>query len=361
MTFVPAKRSTARLELRELEESDAEATNRWESDPEVQRYETSDGRTLDESRAYIRRSRTDSATTPRTLWDLLVTTKDGEPVGRVGFRITRPEHREATLWFVFRRDVWGRGYGTEAGEAILEIAFDAGVHRVFGDADPRNVGSWRVMEKLGMRREAHLRDHWFLKGEWCDSYLHAILEDAWRARRVATPTAAVVVVEDRPIRVLAIAGSLGARSSNAALVTAAFAAAPAGVTLVAFAGLGELPLFDPDRVATEAVEAWRAALRSVDAVLISTPEYGHSLPGVLKNAIDWVIGSGELERKAVAITASVPHADRGRRGLQALAQTLGAVRARIAWAEPIVRSEGQDRMLRALLTELATVARTPVE
>ena len=65
--------------------------------------------------------------------------------------------------------------------------------------------------------------------------------------------------------------------------------------------------------------------------------YGFSLPGALKNGIGWVIGSGELEEKVVAITAAVPGPERGRRGLQALRDTLSAVRARIVGGEPIPR------------------------
>jgi NAD(P)H-dependent FMN reductase len=56
----------------------------------------------------------------------------------------------------------------------------------------------------------------------------------------------------------------------------------------------------------ESVLRWRGMLAASDAVLIASPEYGFSLPGALKNAIDWVIGSGELEGKVVAITAAVP-------------------------------------------------------
>lgn len=360
MTFQAISISTERLHLRELEESDAEATNVWESDPIVVRYETEDVRSVEESLAYIRRSHDGRRGEPRVLFDLLVTTKDGAPIGRVGFRITRPEHREATLWFVFRRDVWGRGYATEAAAAMLDLAFErAGAHRVFGDADPRNVGSWRVMEKLGMRREAHLRDHWWLKGEWCDSYFHAVLEDEWRAIRAEKKLAAAATVSDRPIHILGVAGSLGATSSNAALLDAASGLVPSGVELTRFDGLGTLPHFDPALKAEPpaVVLAWREAVRSSDAVVVATPEYGHSLPGVLKNAIDWLIGSGELERKVVAITASVPHPDRGRRGLSALRQTLGAVSATVVGGEPIVRGPMMEAALRDLLAATARAAR----
>src|SRR5262249_61931683 len=90
-----------------------------------------------------------------------------------------------------------------------------------------------------------------------------------------------------------------------------------------------------------------------DALFIAAPEYGHSLPGVLKNAIDWLIGSGELEEKVVAITASVPGAERGRQGLAALRQTLGAVRAVIVSDDPIARGSTSEAPMRDVLQRLA--------
>lgn len=175
------------------------------------------------------------------------------------------------------------------------------------------------------------------------------------------------------MRVLAIVGSLGASSSNKALVATAASAAPAGVEVAVFDRLGTLPFFDPDLGHPElpadaredaahalgAVLALRRAILASDALLIACPEYGHSLPGALKNAIDWLIGTGELERKVVAITASVPHTERGRRGLAALAQTLGAVSAQIAWREPIVRGT-EAASLPALFAALVRVAEEAV-
>ena len=143
------------------------------------------------------------------------------------------------------------------------------------------------------------------------------------------------------MRVLAVCGSLQAKSSNLTLLKLAVASAPEGVEVSIFDGLRDLPHFDPDLEATgvpPSVDAWRAALSRSDAVLIASPEYGHSLPGSLKNAVDWVIGSGELERKVVAITAATPGPERGRLGLQALRQTLLAVSATIVGGEPIVRN-----------------------
>jgi NAD(P)H-dependent FMN reductase len=161
------------------------------------------------------------------------------------------------------------------------------------------------------------------------------------------------------MRILAILGSLGTKSANLSLLETAASVAPGGVEVSLFTALGGLPFFDPDIDPSDApppVQALRQAIASSDAVLIAAPEYGHSLPGVLKNAIDWLIGSGELERKVVAITASVPHPERGRLGLAALRQTLGAVRAVIASDEPITRGPDSASALGDVLRKLVDAA-----
>jgi NAD(P)H-dependent FMN reductase len=161
------------------------------------------------------------------------------------------------------------------------------------------------------------------------------------------------------VRVLAVCGSLQAASRNRDLVARAVALAPPGMTVEIFESLGDLPHFNPDLEATPgpAVERWRAALAASDAVFIACPEYGFSLPGVVKNAIDWVIGSGELERKVVAITAASHHPERGLRGLAALREPLTAVSATIVGGRPIARGPAADDELSALLAALAAAIR----
>ena len=162
------------------------------------------------------------------------------------------------------------------------------------------------------------------------------------------------------MKILAICGSLQAKSGNLALLKTAAALVPPGVDLVLFDGLRELPHFNPDVEASgvpESVRRWRQALAASDAVLIASPEYGFSLPGVLKNGIDWVIGSGELEQKVVAITAAVAGPQRGRRGLEALRDTLSAVRATIVGgAEPIAKGPGFESQVAGLVRALLDAA-----
>jgi len=166
--------------------------------------------------------------------------------------------------------------------------------------------------------------------------------------------------------ILGVSGSLQQKSGNLLLLELARASAPPGVELRLYDGLRHLPHFDPDiekaGAAPASVTAWRAAIAESDALLIASPEYGHSLPGALKNGIDWLIGSGELEGKVVGVTAAVPIAERGRLGLKALCDTLGAVSARIVGGEPIARGPDFEPSVQALmsaLTATATAARQP--
>lgn len=163
------------------------------------------------------------------------------------------------------------------------------------------------------------------------------------------------------MRILAVCGSLKAGSGNLALLRTAAELMPSGVDVVFFDGLGDLPHFNPDLDSNEGPESvarWRRALSESDAVLIACPEYGFSLPGVLKNAIDWVIQSGELEQKAVGITAATVAPERGRRGLQALRDTLSALSATIVGGEPIANGTARESQVRALAQALVDAAAT---
>lgn len=103
-------------------------------------------------------------------------------------------------------------------------------------------------------------------------------------------------------QVLALSGSLRAASSNTALLQAAAVLAPPSLRISLYPAWAELPAFNPDAEGTEpaVVLAFRAALREADAVLIASPEYAHGVPGAFKNALDWVVGSGEFINKPVA-------------------------------------------------------------
>jgi chromate reductase, NAD(P)H dehydrogenase (quinone) len=151
------------------------------------------------------------------------------------------------------------------------------------------------------------------------------------------------------MRVLGISGSLRRDSLNSALLRAAAERLPAGAELVEFEGLREIPPYDADleqELTPASVGDLREAIRGADAVLVATPEYNHSIPGVLKNALDWAsrpAGQSALNGKpAAAIGAST-----GMFGaVWAQAETrkvLGALGGRVIETElPVARA---DQML----------------
>ena len=154
------------------------------------------------------------------------------------------------------------------------------------------------------------------------------------------------------MRVVAISGSLRPGSTNSALVRAAARAAPDGVAVTVYEGLADLPHFSPELdgpplglapSAPGPVQALRALLASADGVLIGTPEYAYGIPGSLKNALDWLVPSGELWRLPVAVFTASPSANGGEKALAALRLTLSALEAGVvdgaSFTIPFVRSK----------------------
>lgn len=105
---------------------------------------------------------------------------EGRVIGDVLLRWVGGEHRQGEIGFVFHPDLGGRGCATEAAAAVLELAFSGvRLHRVLGRCDARNTASAALMARLGMRREAHLRENEWVKGEWTDELVHAVLAPEW--------------------------------------------------------------------------------------------------------------------------------------------------------------------------------------
>jgi chromate reductase len=110
------------------------------------------------------------------------------------------------------------------------------------------------------------------------------------------------------IKILTISGSLRSKSSNTTVLQALALLAPDGVSISQCDGLGRLPHFNPDLEGNEgdAVVEFRRQLQDSDAIVICSPEYAHGVPGVMKNALDWVVGSGELVDKPIALINASP-------------------------------------------------------
>jgi chromate reductase len=174
------------------------------------------------------------------------------------------------------------------------------------------------------------------------------------------------------MRILGISGSLRRGSHNSALLRAAADELPPGVELVLWDGLREVPPFDQDDEAgpaPPAVAALREAVAEADAVLIATPEYNHSIPGALKNALDWASrphATNAFRNKPVAVIGSSAGIFGAVWAQAELRKVLGAMGARVAEVEVVVGVAGDkidadgillDEDVRDLLREaVATLA-----
>jgi len=113
------------------------------------------------------------------------------------------------------------------------------------------------------------------------------------------------------MKIIGISGSLRTVSLSTALLKTAATLAPCDVKLMVYDGIGNLPHFNPEldtEPAPPAVSDFRSQLNSSAGVVISTPEYAHGIPGTLKNALDWLVASGELCEKPVALFSASPYA-----------------------------------------------------
>lgn len=107
-------------------------------------------------------------------------------IGDVLIRIERFGDGQAEIGWVLSPDFHGHGYATEAARSLMDLSFaELGMHRVWAQLDTRNGASARVCERLGMRHEAHLRQDMWLKGEWTDASIYAVLREEWAASRLS--------------------------------------------------------------------------------------------------------------------------------------------------------------------------------
>ncbi len=177
---------TPRLIIRRFQAVDLQDTFEILSDPEVAKYEFWDTYDLDETREDIE---IQAAVEPGTfgVWnEFAVQLKDGgKVIGNIAFKPNHIEQKQVEIGFHFNRKFHGQGYGYEAVMGLIKYLWTLGMHRIWAVVDTRNLPSWKLMEKLGLRREGHMVQNCFVRGEWCDEYLYALLKQDWRSGRNA--------------------------------------------------------------------------------------------------------------------------------------------------------------------------------
>ena len=181
---------TERLILRLFRSNDLEAVYDMQSRPEVARYLYWSPRDRDGAAESLREKlKCSRIEVEGDILNLAVVRASGGPViGDMMLHYVSAEHRQAEIGYIIHPDAQGEGLATEAARALVDLSFrELGAHRVFGQIDARNTASARVLERVGMRREAHLVENEWVKGEWTDEVIYAVLADEWV--RLARPEA----------------------------------------------------------------------------------------------------------------------------------------------------------------------------
>jgi ribosomal-protein-alanine N-acetyltransferase len=172
---------TKRLRVRDFHARDENDIQEYAGDPEVVRFTSWGPNTLGVTRTVLTGWLEEQQRQSRDSFTVAIELKsESRLIGTIRLGLGKESHRTADFGYSLNRRYWDRGYATEAARAVIDAAFrQLGLHRVWATCDIRNHGSYRVMEKLGMRREAWFRKDVLQKGEWRDSYLYAVLAEEW--------------------------------------------------------------------------------------------------------------------------------------------------------------------------------------
>jgi [ribosomal protein S5]-alanine N-acetyltransferase len=168
-----------RIILQELKDKDWESIHSYASLEAASRFQPWGPNTILDTKNFVRQAVQDMNVSPRKRNVFSVFEKgNSEMIGHCELNIDGPS---AELSYIIHPDHWGKGFATELSMTLVRYGFEElGLHRIIATCDVRNIGSYRVLEKVGMTREGRLRKDLLIKDGWRDSYLYGILEEEWK-------------------------------------------------------------------------------------------------------------------------------------------------------------------------------------
>lgn len=171
---------TERLLLRTVKDADARAIYAYRSRADVGKYQTR-YRRLADARRLIGRVRGVAFNTPNSWHQLAVIEKEGGGlIGDLGMHFTGRENRQAEIAYTIAPGCQGKGYATEAVLCMMGFLFGKlRKHRLVATADPRNINSIKLMERVGMRKEAYFKKSFWTGKVWTDDVAYAMLREEW--------------------------------------------------------------------------------------------------------------------------------------------------------------------------------------
>ena len=173
--------ATERLIIRRFAETDLADVLAYQRHPQTFQYLASEPMSEEKAVGFLaRQASPDSWAGGGWLAFAVYHPGDAKVIGEVGVFVEAEPKSEGSIGWLLHADYHGRGYATEAAHVLIRYAFEErGLHRLTSGCDTRNTASWRLMERLGMRREARCRQSQSVRGVWQDEYLYALLRDEW--------------------------------------------------------------------------------------------------------------------------------------------------------------------------------------
>lgn len=168
-----------RVTLREMKEMDWNDVHSYASLPTVCKYQPWGPNSEEDSREFVQQVIADSNEIPRSRYVFAVIV-EGKLIGSGEINIQDFIDRKGEIGYIMHPAYWGLGYATEVARILIEFGFtQLNLHRISATCDPRNIGSVKVLEKVGMIREGTIRDDFLIHNGWRDSHLYGILEHEW--------------------------------------------------------------------------------------------------------------------------------------------------------------------------------------
>ncbi|MEK5476486.1 GNAT family protein [Paenibacillus sp. FSL R5-0407] len=166
---------TKRLILRDFYKEDWIKVHQYCSDEEVTKYTYWGPNSEDQTREFINKNIGSQHIVPRTNYELAVIDKSNDEL--IGNCCINVDGSNAEIGYCISKNYWGCRYATEVSKALLSYGFkELGIQRIYATCRPENLRSARVMEKIGMKKEGHIREHFYTRNRWYDSYLYSIIK-----------------------------------------------------------------------------------------------------------------------------------------------------------------------------------------
>ena len=170
-----------RIILREMKEEDWQDVHNYASQPIVCQYQPWGPNAEEDSQFFVKQIIEDAKNEPRSRFVYAVfNKKDNEMIGAGEFNLRDQHNKVGEIGYIIHPDYWGKGIATEVAKLLIEFGFTSfRLHRIYATCDPRNSGSIKVLEKIGMTQEGRMREVLLVKDGWRDSFLYSILEQEW--------------------------------------------------------------------------------------------------------------------------------------------------------------------------------------